>query len=53
MKDFTQGILQQTSYAKTNRIFTIDKKVIIKKKGTLTTEKIKEIEQKLIHILTN
>lgn len=51
-QDFTQGKLHKTSYVKTNRIFTIDKKLIIKKAGTLNKQKTKEIQDKLITLLT-
>jgi len=49
--DFAQGGLLFTSHVKTNIISTIENNRIIKKAGTLTNEKIKEIENKLIKLL--
>jgi mRNA interferase MazF len=49
--DFETGSLNQTSYAKSNRIFTANEQLIAYKAGKLTSEKANEVIMKLIAIL--
>ena len=49
--DFETGSLNQTSYAKSNRIFTANEQLIAYKAGKLTVEKTTEVIDKLITIL--
>ncbi|MDX2189066.1 MAG: type II toxin-antitoxin system PemK/MazF family toxin [Bacteroidota bacterium] len=50
-KEFKSGSLPVLSYIRPNRIFTADKNIIIKKSGTISMEKFKEVISKLNEIL--
>lgn len=50
-QDFAKGQLPVMSYVKTNLIFTIANKRIIKKAGTLHKKKTTQIEEKLIRLI--
>jgi mRNA interferase MazF len=49
-EDFSEGSLEHISYVKTHRIFTLDRKLILKKAGTLTARKVKEIQDRVVFI---
>lgn len=49
--DFETGGLSQTSYVKSNRVFTANEQIIAYKAGTLTLEKTNEVVAKLIALL--
>ena len=51
--DFYEGKLKVESRIRPNRLFTADRSIVEYKAGTLTDEKVKVIEQKLIDIFTN
>lgn len=50
--EFKEGNLNTTSTIRPNRLFTADKKKILYKVGKLKEFKIKEVQNKLIDILT-
>ena len=50
--DFLSGSLQKISNIRPNRIFTADKSIILYKIGSLKKEKISQIIQKVIEILS-
>ena len=50
--DFEKGQLNQTSYVRIQKIFTLEKKNIKYKIGKLTKNKIFEIEKELIKLFT-
>lgn len=50
--DFNAGNLKVESRIRPNRLFTADKSIVEYRAGTLKTEKMKEVEQKLISIFT-
>jgi mRNA interferase MazF len=50
--DFTNGGLQVDSIARPNRLFTADGNIVIRKAGTLTQAKLKEITNKIIEIIS-
>ncbi len=51
-EDFATGKLPVASYIKTNKLFSADKRIIIKKVGKLKQSKIKEIELSLVNLFT-
>lgn len=51
--DFKEGSLNKVSYVRPNKIFTVDKKLILSKVGTLEEEKLMEVIEKIIDILKN
>lgn len=50
--DFKQGQLPISSLIKPNKLFTADKSIIFSKVGSLHEEKIKEVQDLLVHIMT-
>lgn len=50
--DFEDGNLNEVSVIRPNRLFTADVKLILYKIGKLNNLKIKEVQNKLINILT-
>ena len=50
-KDFKQGSLRQSSFARPNRLFTISKSAINYKVGSLKKEKLQDATNKVIEIL--
>lgn len=50
-KDFSKGSLKVQSFIRSNRLFTADTSIVVYKVGKLKTEKIKEVEDKLIDII--
>ncbi|ADI74084.1 conserved hypothetical protein [Methanohalobium evestigatum Z-7303] len=50
--DFESGTLRKNSNIRPNRIFTADKSLILYKVGHLKNDKIDEVENKLVNILT-
>jgi mRNA interferase MazF len=51
--DLEKGKLKIESRIRPNRLFTIDKSTIFYKLGKLKTQKIKEVESKIIQIIKN
>lgn len=51
--DFIKGNLQEESMIRPNRIFTADKHIISYKIGSLKENKIKDVEDSLVVILTS
>ena len=52
--DFEKGNLPKYhSIIRTNRLFTADRQLILKKSGTLSSEKLKEVKIKIIEIIEN
>ena len=49
--DFVRGTLNQASNIRTNRLFTADRNIISNKVGTIKTEIINKVPDKLIEIL--
>lgn len=52
ISDFKQGALPHESTIRPNRLFTADSKIIDYKAGILRDKKTKEIEKKLVDIIT-
>jgi hypothetical protein len=50
--DFEMGALRQTSNVRPNRVFTADQHIILRRVGHLRKEKINEITEKAIEILS-
>ena len=50
-KDFTKGSLKQQSNIRPNRIFTADSHIVLYKVGSLKTEKLKEVIEKIVKII--
>ena len=50
--DFISGSLPVPSNIRTSRIFTADKKIIIRKAGTLSSTAIAKVSKELIKLLT-
>ena len=50
--DFVSGSLSVNSNVRPNRIFTADKSIILYKVGSLKENKIKEIVQKIVEIVS-
>jgi len=51
--DFDEGGLRQPSYIRPNRLFTAEKSIILYRAGRLKPEKIKEVIDKVIDILSH
>lgn len=51
--DFTDGGLPVESYIRPNRIFTADKKIILRRAGKVNKEIVKQVVSKLIELLRN
>lgn len=49
--DFINGTLPVDSHIRPSRIFTADKKIIIKKAGTISNTKMKSVIDKINHII--
>ncbi len=49
--DFETGNLPIKSFAKTNKIFTLNKTLVLKKAGKVKQKKLQEIQEKIISIL--
>jgi mRNA interferase MazF len=49
--DFKTGTLHQESNIRPNRLFTADAHIILRKTGTLTIEKLKEVVAKIIEMI--
>jgi mRNA interferase MazF len=49
--DFTTGTLHQESNIRPNRSFTADSHIILRKAGTLTPEKLKEVVAKIMEMI--
>ncbi|RNI15673.1 type II toxin-antitoxin system PemK/MazF family toxin [Methanohalophilus sp. RSK] len=52
-KDFAKGSLPASSLVKTNMIMTLDVDTILAKSGTLSSEKMRQVEEKLIEVFTS
>jgi mRNA interferase MazF len=50
--DFKLGTLRQDSNIRPNRLFTADSNIILYRAGVLTPEKIKEVVEKIIEIVS-
>ncbi len=50
--EFKQGGLNLPSKIRPNKLFTADKSIILYKAGTLKVNKVKEVEEKIVKILT-
>lgn len=50
--DFASGSLKQTSNIRPNRLFTADSNIILYRIGTLQSEKLKKVTQKIIEIFS-
>ena len=50
--DFVSGNLPVNSVARPNRLFTADERIIIRKAGVLADDKMKEITDKLVEIIS-
>ncbi len=50
--DFKTGTLRQDSNIRPNRLFTADSNIILYRAGALTPEKIKEVVEKIIEIVS-
>jgi mRNA interferase MazF len=51
-KDFAKGSLPSSSLVKTNMIMTLDVDTILAKSGTLSSEKMRQVEEKLVDVFT-
>mgnify|MGYP006282565039 CR=1 FL=1 len=51
--DFAKGSLPSSSLVKTNMIMTLDVDTILAKSGTLSSEKIQQVEEKLVEVFTS
>ena len=49
--DFEVGSLRQRSHVRPNRLFTVDRQIILYRAGRLKPEKVKEIIDKIISVL--
>lgn len=49
--DFLAGSLQRNSNVRPNKIFTADKKILLYKVGSITTDKLGQIITRLVEIL--
>lgn len=52
-RHFTEGSLKQPSNVRPNRVFTADSHIVLYKIGHLNNEKLNEINEKLINILSS
>ena len=50
--DFVAGGLRQTSNIRPNRLFTAEESIILYRAGTISAQKLAEVQQQLIAILT-
>ena len=50
--DFADGSLKQNSNIRPNRVFTADSGIVLYRIGTLKTEKIEEVTEKVVEILS-
>lgn len=50
-KDFAKGSLKQQSNIRPNRIFTTDNHIVLYKVGSLKTEKLNEVIEKIVKII--
>ncbi len=50
-KDFAKGSLKQQSNIRPNRIFTADNHIVLYKVGSLKTEKLNEVIEKIVEII--
>ncbi|MCX6804120.1 MAG: type II toxin-antitoxin system PemK/MazF family toxin [Candidatus Diapherotrites archaeon] len=50
-KDIISGKLDGTSYIRANKIFTADKSIILYKVGTLISEKMNKVEERIVEII--
>lgn len=50
--DFVHGGLRQTSNIRPNRLFTAEESIILYRAGTISGQKLTEVQQQLIVILT-
>jgi len=50
--DFSEGSLEIDSMARPNKLFTANRSLVLYRAGSLVEAKIKEIERKLVGILT-
>ncbi|MBF0118649.1 MAG: type II toxin-antitoxin system PemK/MazF family toxin [Desulfobacterales bacterium] len=51
--DFKNGGLQQESNIRPNRIFTADSKIIIRRVGSLTDDKVQDVINKIIKLIND
>ena len=51
--DFQEGSLKKSSNVRPNRLFTADQHILLKKIGYLKEQKMSEIIQKIIEIITS
>lgn len=51
-KDFTSGSLHQDSNIRPNRIFTADSNIVLYRAGMLHPDKLREVVNKIIQIIT-
>ena len=49
---FKEGNLKNASSIRPNRLFTADKKIILYKAGAIKMSKLKEVENKIVEIIT-
>jgi len=50
-KDFAKGSLKRQSNIRPNRIFTADSHIVLYKVGSLKTEKLNEVIEKIVEII--
>ena len=50
--DFTSGSLRQDSYIRPNRIFTADSNIVLYRAGALQPNKVRDVVDKVIEIIT-
>ena len=50
-KDFTSGSLIKTSYIRPNKLFTVDKSIILQQAGIISTDKINEVAAAINKVL--
>lgn len=50
--DFCDGSLPRDSHIRPNRLFTADMNIVIKKNGTVSNDKIDQVVEKIIRIIT-
>jgi len=52
-EDFCNGKLVYSSFIRVNKLFTASNRVILKKVGKITEDKLSEVEEKLFEIIKN